>query len=99
MNHCVVSYSNQCADGKTSVWSICMQRQGQKERENALTVAVDPQSRTITQARGRHNMLPNRKPKSKREQKEMQSGYTILLNRSAHILQKWAEREGLQRAD
>jgi len=99
MNHCVVSYSNQCADGKTSVWSICMQRQGQKERENALTVAVDPQSRTITQARGRHNMLPNRKPKSKREQKEMQSGYTILLNRSAHILHKWAEREGLQRAD
>ena len=99
MSHCVVSYSDQCADGKTAIWSICMQRQGQEERENVFTVAVDVQSRTITQARGRHNMQPHKKPRSDQEQKEAQSGYVTMLNRSAHILQLWTEREGLQRTD
>ena len=99
MSHCVVSYSDQCADGKTAIWSICAQRQRQEERESVLTVAVDVQSRTITQARGRHNMLPHKKPKSEREQKEARSGYATLLNRSARILQLWAERERLQRTD
>ncbi|MBT4504792.1 MAG: hypothetical protein HOC74_44120 [Gemmatimonadetes bacterium] len=97
MSHCVVSYSDQCADGKTSIWSISVQRQ--EKRESVHTVAVDVQSRTITQARGRHNMLPNKKPRSNQEQKEVQSDYIPMLNRSAHILQLWAERESLKRTD
>lgn len=31
--------------------------------------------------------------------KAAQSGYVTMLNRSAHILQLWTEREGLQRTD
>jgi len=42
MGHCVVSYSDQCADGHTSVWSIGLQREDGTEREAVLTVAVDP---------------------------------------------------------
>ncbi len=99
MSHCVVSYSNQCADGKTSIWSIAMQKQGQEQRENALTVAVDIKNRTITQARGRHNMLPNKQAKSNAEQQEANSGYAPMINGSAQILQRWMEREQLLRAD
>ena len=58
LNHCVVSYSDQCADGQTSVWSIVLQRPDQEMRESVLTVAVDVKKRVMTQARGRHNMLP-----------------------------------------
>jgi len=48
MNHCVVSYSDQCADGNTSVWSIAAQKPGDEERESVMTVAVDVRSREMT---------------------------------------------------
>lgn len=99
LHHCVVSYSDQCADGKTAIWSIALQRPDQTERQGALTVAIDVPSRTVTQARGRHNMLPNRKPRSATEQREGQSGYLPILNRSAYVLQRWMEREQLTRDD
>jgi hypothetical protein len=38
MNHCVVSYSDQCADGHRSVWSIGVLKEGAQEREGVLTV-------------------------------------------------------------
>ncbi len=53
MNHCVVSYSNQCVEGRTAIWSICAHREGAEERENVMTVALDLEERTVTQARGR----------------------------------------------
>ncbi len=49
----VVSYSDQCADGETAIWSIGAHREG-PERENVLTVAVDVRERTVTQARGKY---------------------------------------------
>jgi len=97
MNHCVVSYSDQCADGKTSIWSICMQKQGAEERENVMTVAVDVATRTVTQARGRCNTLPHQPPKSASAQREDQAGYFEKLNRADHILKLWVERERLRR--
>jgi hypothetical protein len=97
MKHCVVSYSDQCADGKTSVWSICMQKQGALERENVMTVAVDVATRTLTQARGRCNTLPRQPPKSASAQREDQAGYFDMLNRADSILKFWLERERIRR--
>lgn len=97
MNHCVVSYSDQCADGKTSIWSICMQQQGAEEREHVMTVAVDVPTRTVTQARGRCNTLPYQSPKSASATREDQAGYFEKLNRADHILKLWLERERVRR--
>ena len=99
MGHCVVSYSDQCADGHTSVWSIGLQREDGGEREGVLTVAVDPRRRIVTQARGRYNMLPNQAPRSAQAQKAASSGYAQMINRSGHVLQKWCEYERLRRED
>ncbi|MGY8824125.1 MAG: PcfJ domain-containing protein [Candidatus Latescibacterota bacterium] len=97
MDHCVVSYSNQCANGKTSIWSIALQRWGRERRENVLTVAVDVKSKTITQARGRYNMQPSAKSSKKQQNRADLSSYVIMLNRSAHVLKLWAERAQLLR--
>ena len=99
MGHCVVSYSDQCADGHTSIWSIGVQRNGDDTREGVLTVAVDPERRQVTQARGRHNMLPNTAPRSAQAQRAAAAGYLELINRSDYILGRWLERERVRRGD
>ncbi len=98
MGHCVVSYSDQCADGHTSIWSIGLQGEGD-EREGILTVAVDPKRRVVTQARGKYNMLPNQAPRSAQAQKAANAGYMEKINRSAYVLQRWCEYERLRRED
>jgi hypothetical protein len=76
MHHCIVSYSDQCADGNTAVWSICAEKAGSTERENVLTVALDIHSRAVTQAVGRYNAVPNQPPRSAKAQ---QTGAEWLL--------------------
>lgn len=98
LHHCVVSYSDQCADGKTSIWSISAQKAGAGEREGVMTVAVDVGMRAVTQARGRYNALPHQRPKSAQARQEERSGYFDLLNRSDHVLRLWMERERITRA-
>jgi len=81
MGHCVVSYSDQCADGQTSIWSIGLQGEQDEEREGILTVAVDPKKRAVTLARGKYNMLPNQAPRSAQAQKAASAGYMEKINR------------------
>ena len=97
MGHCVVSYSNRCADGNVAIWGIFVQREGQDEREGVLTVALDIRSRTVTQARGRHNMDPTQPTKLSRRNKVDTPGYVELLTRSNEILNQWIQRERLRR--
>ena len=97
MSHCVVSYSDQCADGNTAVWSICAHREGTEEREHVLTVALDIKARAVTQARGRHNAVPNKRQKTAQIQRLEEGGYIRLLDRSAYVLQEWMQRERLRR--
>ena len=99
MNHCVVSYSDQCADGHTSIWSIGLQKSGDAIRENVMTVAADPTKRVITQARGRHNMLPHQAPKSAQAQQAAAGSYRVMLDHSDRFLRRWMERERLSRRD
>ena len=51
--------SYQGADGNTAIWSIGALQEGAEEREHVLTIALDIKSRTVTQARGRYNAVPN----------------------------------------
>lgn len=95
MNHCVVSYSDKCADGKTAIWSISAHQNGEEERAEVLTVALDIKSQTVTQARGRYNQQPNKAPKSAQSKKESDTGYFDLLNRSNIVLNNWMQRERL----
>ena len=99
MHHCVGSCSDQCAAGNSAIWSICARKEGVVERENVLTVALDIESRTVTQARGRYNAVPNRSPRSAQARREAPSGYFGLLNRSNTVLNRWVQRERLKRDD
>lgn len=95
MNHCVVSYSDKCADGKTAIWAISALQEGEAERAEVLTVALDIKSQTVTQARGRYNQQPNKPPKSAQSKRESDTGYFDLLNRSNIVLNNWMQRERL----
>ena len=64
-----------------------------------LTVALDIKSRTVTQARGRYNAVPNKPPKSGKVRNEVQGGYLRLLDCSEHVMQEWMQRERLRRDD
>ena len=99
MGHCVVSYSDQCADGKASIWSIGLQLEDEESRESVLTVAFDVRRRAVTQARGRYNMVPNKAPRSAKGQEATRGKYKQMLDRSDHILSLWTERERVRRED
>jgi hypothetical protein len=58
MRHCVASYTNSCATGRTSIWSL------QKSIESGrvvrlVTIEVSNNRSAIVQVRGRCNRLPN----------------------------------------
>jgi hypothetical protein len=57
-SHCVASYEGVVRAGQTSIWSLGMNcASGFVKR--ALTVEVENASRTIVQARGKCNRLPD----------------------------------------
>ena len=56
MRHCVATFIERCARRQTSIWS--MQVENQRGRHRVLTIEVDPAKRTICQARGKRNRLP-----------------------------------------
>ena len=60
MGHCVYTYAKSCRNGSTSLWSLGVE-DGKGHRHRILTIAVDLRTRTITQIRGRYNVLPNAK--------------------------------------
>ena len=57
-------------------------------RQRVLTVAVDNHRRTVTQARGRYNLLPSNKGAAP---KRVGASYWSLLSKSRQILGLWAE--------
>ncbi len=95
MRHCVVSYTPQCVEGHTSIWSI-QARTETEPPQGVLTVAIDNQERAITQARGRYNAVPQSRNWSKKQQ-NTGKGYLQLLDASSQVLRQWQERECLGR--
>lgn len=57
MHHCVASYTVQCSQRRTTIWSIGIE--SPERRERAATVEVDPDSRLVLQAKARLNEDPD----------------------------------------
>ncbi|MGK0205586.1 MAG: hypothetical protein ACI9S9_004677, partial [Planctomycetota bacterium] len=60
MQHCVFSYSSQCARGTTRIFSMRIEHQGQLQ--TVLTIEV--RGVAIVQARGRRNLSPSKKARA-----------------------------------
>ena len=93
MHHCVASYANNCRKGNTSIWSMQVSAEGTKP-QRVMTVAVNNQSKTVTQARGRFNALPNGKTPNGRR-RGFEKLYSYFLRQSKRILFLWRQQEGL----
>ncbi|MDM8517417.1 PcfJ domain-containing protein [Desulfobacterales bacterium HSG16] len=59
MRHCVHSYASGCFNGRTTIWSLKREINGTRKR--MVTIEVDPTTRTIRQARGKCNRVPDKK--------------------------------------
>jgi hypothetical protein len=57
MKHCVATYIQECAQRRTSIWSMKMQ-EGERRRRT-LTIEVLPNSKIIWQAKGKQNASPD----------------------------------------
>ncbi len=56
MKHCVVTYVEDCVEGRSTIWSMQLERRGQPRR--VLTIEVDPKRRRVVQASGHCNAGP-----------------------------------------
>jgi len=94
MHHCVGSYAKNCKNGNISVWSMQVKPNDEDEIHRVMTIAVQNQSNSISQARGKCNALPSGKtPSGKRT--GFNKEYERYLRRSRQVLFLWREREGL----
>ena len=57
MRHCVASYDSSCAFGRSSIWSLGLDR-GNGRRKRVLTIEVSNRRKMICQIRGKANRLP-----------------------------------------
>ena len=94
MHHCAYSLAKKCKSGATSIWSLSV-KLGTGRRVQVLTVAVEPTSRRITQARGRYNALPTTDVRQQRKG-GIDKAYANLMVGGRAILGRWVQREGLQ---
>ena len=90
MHHCVSSYVKSCRNGNTSVWSLSARLE--KKRIPVLTIAVDPRTRAITQARGKCNASLDA-PTGRRGKR---SGGDRFVTLARPVLERWVRQEQLQ---
>ena len=96
MGHCVPSYAKRCAAGEFSIWSLRSRVDAEEaEQHHVLTIAVENKKRLVTEARGKFNMQPHRRP-SKKQGRRIQSNYRVALRESARIMAIWRQKEGLR---
>jgi hypothetical protein len=75
MRHCVATFARACARRETSIWSMRFEVPGRRYR--ALTIEVDPRTRTIWQARRHHDAMPTEKHRRILERWARQEGLKI----------------------
>ncbi len=84
MSNCVASYVDSCVTGKSSIWSLRLETPEWPEARRIMTIEVDPETKTIVQARGKCNVVPGSKSCPKR------------LKLAPNLLRQWAARSGLR---
>lgn len=75
MHHCVASHIRSCARRTTSIWSLQMHNHEGSQR--ILTVEVRLSSKTICQARGKRNAMPDAKGRDILRRWAVQEGLTL----------------------
>ena len=75
MHHCVASYIRSCARRVTLIWSLQMHNHEGTQR--ILTVEVRLSAKTICQARGKRNIMPDAKGKDILRRWAAQEGLTL----------------------
>lgn len=100
MRHCVGSYTQECAEGEKSVWSLRAldtDAAGENQiQEHVLTIEVNVRKRAVVQFAGKCNLKPHGRQHTAR-QRHADSIYLHLLRQSPTFLRTWMEREGLSR--
>jgi hypothetical protein len=98
MNHCVASYSSKLGD--LSIWSLQV-RDGERTRR-VMTVSIDNEECTVTQAKGRFNVSPDKEFDRQqldggglRDTGKLNGKERGYLGRGREILVAWLEREGI----
>ena len=94
LHHCVSSYAKNCQKEKTSIWSLQVANARGRE-QRLMTIALDPQNRVITQARGKYNAAVRGSFQRNIKQRGLEAAYHTYLRRSQNILQQWMEQEEL----
>lgn len=89
MGHCLTPQSVRLAT--CSIWSLQV-RDGERTRR-VMTVEIDIDRRSVTQARGRFNASPDRQIAAEGARLSPREG--DLLRQSHRILRLWLDREGL----
>ena len=81
MRHCVATYAERRILRQTSIWS--MQVENRRGRHRVLTIEVDLPKKTVCQARGRCNRLPQVVEKELMERWAAQEG--LKVGESVHL--------------
>ena len=96
LNHCVVSYAHKCRSGKSSIWSVQVS-DDQDNRLHLMTVELNPRSRSLSQIRGKHNVLPNARFSHQTRGGKLSSDYRYFMSQSNRHLHAWIKQEDLKR--
>lgn len=99
MHHCVRSYAMSCRSGKQAVFSLQLSvAEGGEPApvpDRIMTIALNPRTRSITQARGRFNATPSGHIPQGQRGRGLGDMYRACLRRSRSVVYQWADREGL----
>jgi hypothetical protein len=96
MHHCVGSYARRCVTGERSIWSLRVCVGDDDVEKHILTIAVDNKRKFVTQARGKYNMQPFDKARTRNNQQDADRPYVSLLRESARVMRTWMGQEGLR---
>jgi PcfJ-like protein len=75
MKHCVAWYISCCSRRRTSIWSMKVD-DGQR-RKRVLTIEVNPWTKVVRQARGKHNASPDEASRSMLQRWARQEGLRL----------------------
>ena len=96
MHHCVRTYAHTCRRGSKAVFSLQISDENDNS-QRLMTIAVNPKSRRVTQARGKYNALPGGRILN-RSKNSLDDRYRHYLRRSRSVLHQWEQQEGLVRS-
>jgi hypothetical protein len=94
MRHCVGSYVPACMKGSKSVWSMQVEDMETNSSRRVMTIAIKNDTRSVAQARGKCNVLPDTPHQSRRAAQLLRRDEELLKKGKA-LMYKWGKKEGI----